>query len=346
MKTKFLLSALLMLFFLNSVNAQSHKLGQANYNCKLNKKGWFFNSEKLSCPACEATDKKEKAAKAAEDKRRSDLAVAKAKTDKAASDLANKKKQQDIAEKNKVTEVAVTMPKSTAVKNTNPDKKAESKGMAKNYFYTERNDIDNQSISSMWGPKNQSPTNYFIINNVKKFTNNEFKACIGSMIAYRDKEKFNFPANIGIVVLNETFTLKNGENIQILDLIDSNGKRILNDNSISIIIHFADDYFIAFRGKPWFSYGNNNVRFVGKSIGDAFIYNIKTKQKYLMKRYTSNGVDLGYDVDFIVNLSYSFKDKEELSKYKARFVSKTGNSVYTEYYITKESKLEERIKQN
>ncbi|MFL9831467.1 cell envelope integrity protein TolA [Flavobacterium sp. ST-87] len=92
MKIKFLLSALLMLFFLNSVNAQSHKVGQANYNCKLNKKGWFFNSEKLSCPACEATDKKEKTAKAAEDKRRNDVAIAKANADKLAAEKLRQEK--------------------------------------------------------------------------------------------------------------------------------------------------------------------------------------------------------------------------------------------------------------
>lgn len=101
MKTKFLLSALLMLFFLNSVNAQSHKVGQANYNCKLNKKGWFFNSEKLSCPACEATDKKEKAAKAAEDKRRSDVAVAKANADKLAAEKLKIQKEEEKRIKDK-----------------------------------------------------------------------------------------------------------------------------------------------------------------------------------------------------------------------------------------------------
>lgn len=84
MKVKMLLSTLLILFCLNYANAQSHKVGQANYNCKLNKKGWFFNSEKLSCPACEVTDKQEKTAKAVEDKRRNDVAIAKDKADKAA----------------------------------------------------------------------------------------------------------------------------------------------------------------------------------------------------------------------------------------------------------------------
>lgn len=112
-----------MLFFLNSVNAQSHKVGQANYNCKLNKKGWFFNSEKLPCPACEVTEKKEKAAKAAEDKRRSDVTVAKANADKLAKDAAYKKTQAELAEKNKVTEVAVTMPKSTVVNSNNQVKR-------------------------------------------------------------------------------------------------------------------------------------------------------------------------------------------------------------------------------
>lgn len=113
MKTKILFSAMLMLFLLNVAKAQSHKVGQANYNCKLNKKGWFFNSEKLPCPACEVTDKKEKTAKAVEDKRRNDVVVAKAKADKLAKEATYKKEQAERAEKNKVTEVAVSMPKTT-----------------------------------------------------------------------------------------------------------------------------------------------------------------------------------------------------------------------------------------
>lgn len=344
MKAKILLLLIIFLFAVTKVIAQAHRMNSSCKYAKYVKGAATDESQSAKCQACQKEREKEREARLKEDKRRNDIVVAKTKADKAASDIAYIKRNQEIAEKNKVTEVFVTMPKNTVVKNTTPDKKPESKGMAKNYFYTENNDIDNQCISDMWRPKNQSPTNYFIFNNVKKFANNEFKACIGSTWKHRDREKFNFPANIGIVVFNETFTLKNGENIQISDLIDSNGKRILNDNSISIIIHFADDYFIAFRGEPSFSYGNNNVRFVNNNIGDAFIYNIKTKQKYLMKRYTSNGVDLGYDVDKVINLSGSFKDKEELSKYKARFITKTGNSEYTEYYITKDSKLVEKIK--
>lgn len=110
MKLKFLLLVITALFCLNNADAQTHKIGQANYNCKLNKKGWFFNSEKLSCPACEATEKKEQTAKAAEDKRRND--AVKAKADKSASENLKLSKEEQQGKKGKET--------AKTASNTNP----------------------------------------------------------------------------------------------------------------------------------------------------------------------------------------------------------------------------------
>ena len=83
MKSLFL--TMLLLFAIQITQAQAHNMG-TNYNCKLQKKGYFFNSEKHPCPACEAKDKKEQNAKIAEDKRRFAAAQAEAEAKKAASE--------------------------------------------------------------------------------------------------------------------------------------------------------------------------------------------------------------------------------------------------------------------
>jgi uncharacterized Zn finger protein (UPF0148 family) len=296
------------------------------------------------CPACAKTEKAEREAKATEDKRRAVAHAEKVKSDKIARDLAYKKQQKELAEKNKSTEVFVTMPKSTAIKNTTPDKKTESKGMVRNYFYTQIKTINNQSIDDMYF-RYQEFSNYFLINNEKKFTNNEFKTCIG--VYTNEYLKYsNFPPNIGIVVLNESFTDRHGKSIQISDLIDSKGNRILNDNSISIIIHFADDYFIAFRGM-YSSVGTSNERRFFADSGEPFIYNLKTKQKILIPRYTIDGTEMRwYEFDNCTCLPLI--DREiDTNKYKARFKSKlssgTWKTEYILYYITKDGKIEKQF---
>ncbi len=97
------------MFSLNFVSAQSHNPGP-NSNCKLNK-NYRPNIEKISCPACELNDKKEKVAKVAEDKRRSDVVLAKVRAEEAALQIAfqeekrlkleeaKRKKDKEIAEK-------------------------------------------------------------------------------------------------------------------------------------------------------------------------------------------------------------------------------------------------------
>jgi hypothetical protein len=79
MKMKFLLTAILMLYYLNNINAQSH-ISTGKYACQLFPKSLGY--EKYTCPACEVIMKKEKIARAAEDKRRNDVAVTKDKADK------------------------------------------------------------------------------------------------------------------------------------------------------------------------------------------------------------------------------------------------------------------------
>jgi hypothetical protein len=337
MKNKILITVITALFTILQVSAQAHDNSKGA--CRLVKSRYSVVEPGATCPACVAKDKKEQVARDAENKRRNDAVIAAAKAKQKAREL-EIIKEKELAEKNKPKEVFVTMPKNTTVKNTIPDKKTESKGVVKNYFYTENNDINNQSISDMI-IRYQKISNYFLINNEKKFTNNEFKACIGGLWKHRDKNDFNFPPNVGIVVLNESFKDKNGKSIQISDLIDLKGNRILNDNSISTIIHFSDEYFIIFRGLPVFFSGN--IVSFSRGGGDAFIYNLKTQQKHTLQRYTNDeGMDGGYEVDFVVNLTGNPAEIDK-SKYKARFKSKTGFKKSTYYYITIDNKIEQQI---
>jgi hypothetical protein len=108
-----------LVFTVMHVNAQSHDNSQGA--CRLFKNKAIGDG--ATCPACLAKDKKEQKARDAEDKRRNDAILAKGEADKKANEIAHKKAMADRAEKNKVTEVAVTMPKSTDVKNNAPVKK-------------------------------------------------------------------------------------------------------------------------------------------------------------------------------------------------------------------------------
>jgi len=335
-----------MLFVLvlgaTQVKAQAHD--NSRRACRLFKN--IAQEEGAICPGCQADYKKEQAARDAENKRRNDVVKAKAEAAEKVREIARKKEQAEREANNKVTKVFVTMPKSTSIKTAAPDKTTQPKEIVKNYFYAENDDINIRSITDMYNPtgsRGEKASDHFIINNEKRFINNEFKACIGSLVRNIPKEEYNFPPNVGIVVLNESFTDKNGNNLQISDLIDPKGNRILNDNSISTIIHFADDNFIAFRGKPDKSWGYNYVRFF-RYAGDAFIYNLKTKQKHPIPRYTIDGTDLGYEFDSVVNLGTG--NDIDKSKYKARFRSKLKSGVrwaeYIYYFITQDGKLEEK----
>lgn len=115
MKMKFLLTAILMLYYLNNTNAQSH-ISTGKYACQLVPKSLGY--EKYTCPACAANNVKVAQAKAEEDKRRNDAAIAKANADKAARDLAYKKEQKEKEEKNKVTEVGLSMSSDESLTNS------------------------------------------------------------------------------------------------------------------------------------------------------------------------------------------------------------------------------------
>lgn len=148
MKMKFLLTAMLILFCLNYINAQSH-ISTGKYACQLVPKSRGY--EKYTCPACAANDVKVAQAKAAEDKRRNDAAIAKANADKTARDLAYKKAQKEREEKNKVTEVGLSMSSDASLTNStsnteNTDSNSNSQIPVYTPTYTKQ-DVTNQVIN-------------------------------------------------------------------------------------------------------------------------------------------------------------------------------------------------------
>ena len=280
---KQLLLIILTLFCQNMINAQSHVI-KPDVNCKFNKVK--YGTEAAICPACANINKKEKEAIAAEDKRRTDVLEAKAKAEKEARDKAW---QDKLAEDKKKAESGkVYIGNSTNVTNQVTESKKELESMKQNYFHVlslNHQDDGNPYSLNRYFETNQS--NGFIINSDTLFRN-QFRKCIGirnpsQLWVSRTYNEFNFPPNLGIVILNEeksiSYTNSYGTHSKmypIADLIDINGKRILNDPNITAILHFVDDYFILFKGM-YSAYGTYNIDY---SFDDAVIFNYKTKATY------------------------------------------------------------------
>ncbi len=285
------------MFCLNSVYAQSHNPGP-NSNCKLNK-NYTPNIEKISCPACDNNAKKEKAAKAAEDKRRADVIIAKANTEKEAL---NKAREDKLAEDKKNAnsgKVYINGNTNVVTKNVTENKKTEVVENKKNYFYTliltygDRNEKGHPYWLQHYFNTSSNLSKGFVIDNDTLFRDNQFKKCIGSIPQSPTSEAFkvfkvlNFPPNIGIVILNEekniTWTNSYGTHSKmypISDLIDIKGNRLLNDDNITAILHFVDDYFILYKGSYY--------KLDDYYFDDAVIYNYKTKETYPMHKLNYN----------------------------------------------------------
>jgi len=253
------------MFSLSYINGQSHKVGQANYNCKLNKKGWFFNSEKFPCPACEAVEKKEELAKKVENKRRGDIAKAKAEADKIANEIASKKELAEQIEKNKVTEVFVKMPKTDIVEQKIENKKTEPQILGNrfmsgggSYFYIENDDNSTSKIIPA--------TDALALEIKKSYGTWKVK---GKSVA-----RFLHPAETGVILYESKAEYCNGWYIHYYDIVDFDLKPLFSDKSIHHIEHFYENWFLI-GYYPCESYkGSSNIAWF-KSLK---LYNVKTKK--------------------------------------------------------------------
>ncbi|TCD29703.1 hypothetical protein EZ456_01415 [Pedobacter psychrodurus] len=263
------LTIVLLLFMVQVANAQSHvaKSEYARYNCRFAPKGSNNAEGKLMCPACAKENEDARKKKIADDKAASDLNKIKNEKLKAENAIAFKKKQAEVTARNKVTEVHVTMPKTTATENkkTEPSVKKGPVKLAK--------DIE---LYAGWGMgmfTHNSRTNFFL--NENKDTVLKSNDYLETYAVWREN-KNNFPKNIGIVLLKETNKISNGRDQNVADIVDLKGKRYFNDNTISTIFHLADDYFVVCKSPTlpeWRSYGNNYTGYENVEI-----YNLKTKK--------------------------------------------------------------------
>ncbi|SDC90342.1 hypothetical protein SAMN04488024_103309 [Pedobacter soli] len=277
---KKILSLLVLLFCVYTANAQSHisKSEYARYNCKFAPKGSNNAEGKLMCPACAKEREDTRKKKIADDKAQDDANRIKNEKLKAENAVAFKKKQAEIAERNKVTEVYVTMGKTKGVapekKAETPVKKAPAKPTKDVLFFA-----NYPGSMSMSGNR----LNYFL--NENGDTVLKSKDYYSTFGAFSDN-KYNFPKNVGIVVFNEENTLTNGKTRKIVDFVDAKGKRLFNDNSISTIFHLKDDYFVIGRSKDFgedSSWGYNYRR-----IQEVDIYNTKTKKTITLDKDRRN----------------------------------------------------------
>lgn len=263
------LNTILLLFLVQLANAQSHvaKSEYARYNCRFAPKGWNNAEGKLMCPACAKENEDARKKKIADDKAADEAAKIRNAKLKAENEANFKKKQAENAEKNKVTEVHVTMgkmPVTAAKKPEPPVKKVPSKPSKDILFFA-----DYPGSMSMSG-KN---LNYFLNENGDTVLKSKD---YGSTFAAFGDNKNNFPKNIGIVILKEENTLTNGKTRNVADIVDLKGKRLFNDKSISTIFHLMNDYFVIGRSKDFgedSSWGYNYRR-----IQEVDIYNVKTKK--------------------------------------------------------------------
>jgi hypothetical protein len=270
-----LLFTIVLLMAISKVQAQSHTF--ATGWCKLAKSGGVKGeSASLECQACNAKDKKEIEAKNVENKRRDDAIVAKAKAEKEAYENARKAKQVEDAKKANTGKVYINGNTIIADKTSTPVKQEKPKTTEKDYFYTKSGPPTDLQYYFGYGVNDG-----FVVNDIKVLNSNQFKNYFGPI--NKETNTLNFPANIGIVILNNERTLPSGKKLAISDIVDINGKRILNDDNITAILHFVDDYFILCKGNYSSSFGYPTV------FEDVIIFNFKTKEAYPVWKGVSRG---------------------------------------------------------
>lgn len=310
---KAILLPILLLLFIQTAIAQSHvsKSQYHLFNCRFAPKGSNNSEGKHMCPACAKEDEDARKKSIADDKAAYEASKIRNAKLRAESKIALKKKQAEIAEKNKVTEVHVTMGKTPVTENKKPVP-AVKKGPVKL-----GKDIQ---LYAGWGMgmfTHNSRTNCFLNENKDTvLKSNDYL----ETYALSGENKNNFPKNIGIVLLKETNKISNGREQNVADIIDLKGKRYFNDNTISTIFHLADDYFVVCKSPSlpeWRSYGNNYTGYENVEI-----YNLKTKKSIKMDK------DAGRFVSISIYVGGRKMAEPELVPFLSRVYTNYDEDVY------------------
>lgn|GEM_PF-1140233 len=329
----------LVLFFAligGSYAQTAHKTGLPS--CKYYKrppgKGAMGIEPGAFCPACREKDKKEQEAKRAEDKRRAEVLAAE--NQRKAKEEAERIKRKQ--EQNKSTEVVIAAPKETKTPagTSNTETKPATK-YEEGYLYNIRSQY-NRSLNGLFGYSGYR-YNGFIVNGDTILNHNEFENCVGANF----ENPYNFPPNIGIVLLKQRKTsrfISGGtflEDGPIVDLVDINGNRLLKDDNISVIFHLVDDYFVIGKGR----YYDNNYLSRFCILEEVEILNYKTKETYPLQKMKEGGVSVSKSAD---DSYYSWDEKDLIrpkGNYKAYIMSEIANNEFMIYYITLDGKIEQ-----
>jgi len=311
------------------------------------------------CDAYTKIRDKEIAAIKEENKRRTEADIAKTRADQIAKQNAydeKQKLQREEDKKPKSGELLINGNDVTA-RTTAPVEKEAPKKLEKNYLYSIIDSYNSNlyNLLDMTDTRRRSNMNNLIFNNDTVFNKNEFQKCIAlpgkeSTGAFAFGNKLNFPANIAIVILNEEKEIPAGNgrkvasNWPIADLVDSKGKRILNNDDITAILHFADDYFILFKGSSFAGGGRYGTTYF--MFDDAEIYNYKTKTSYAIRKQpyqnTAGWVHGTTRINF-PRLSYAVGDNKlwKDGTYKAFFLTEVAyRTNYVAYYVTNNGTVE------
>ena len=255
---KQLIIIMLTMFSLNFANAQSHNPGP-NSNCKLNK-NYRPNIEKISCPACDLNDKKEKTAIEAEDKRRSDVIVAKAKAEKEALDKAYKDKLALDAKKAETAgKVFVDVKPSAAVISKKPEIKSNLKYMINSWDCMFLDSLNQKIVQMPSSCRVSLPINRI------SYLKPKLELFQYGFVSFNGTE---VKASTGYTC-NDIFYYNN------IDLVDYSGKRQFNNKYINEIHHINDGWFMI-------SIDSSDIYY--KKEHHDQLYNIFTEKTIPLKR--------------------------------------------------------------
>ena len=340
MKTIKTLITIVTLLFSTISFAQTHNTTTGS-TCKYAKNRCTNMEGCPQCAACDADDKKEKDAKIAEVKKRNDKIWADAKIKKDAEDKAYQDKiAADNAEAKRKAEsgnvVINAQPTSVPNNNQTQKSKVENTGYKIDYFYTNTRYYNFQDIY-----RSKETNEGFLVNGDTILNSNDYSGFYANHIY----DENNFPPNIGIVRLNQKKIIPLGDEGKVtqetngydlispvFDLVNSKGERLLNDNSITLIMHFFDNYFLIGRG----SINAEGYRTAYFSDG-VEIYNIQSKKAYrLEKRIYDNKTEIDN------RLNYNKDEIKQWPKgtYKAYINVKIDYKYYRVYYITNDGQVE------
>ena len=260
---KHLVMTILLFFFVQGVNAQSHvsKSEYPRFNCRFAPKGSNNSEGKLMCPACQKEDDDARKKKIADDKAADNANRLNNVKLKKESIIAFKKNKEEVAKRNRVTEVSVSIPAGTVAKNNATPKKIEPKatkserfmsgGGGGNYFYNEQGKISS-------GP-NAQPL--------------EIDRAYGTWkLDDKPVARYLHPAETG-VILYKSSEYCNGWSLRYYDIVDHDLNPLFKDKSVHYIEHFYENWFLI-GYLPCDSYVRN-----GEKRFESFkLYNVVSKK--------------------------------------------------------------------